>query len=251
MGKFFLHLAALLCAIVISACRTVSPIPGEMNLASQDFESFQPAKSEKILFSCGFENPDIPGFVIRNDCAIVREAGVNGNSGLVIERRNVPLENGIWSTFDIPGTVPGVTYRVEASVRQEGLAKVKPKQGFFACMSVESQWKDTGKGVPWMDGTTHFITRGLSQEYENIQFRFTAKENMKHFLVLRMQSGWTGKIFYDDVKVIEEGVKSTVRPNGACRNGSTGSMPIRRKTKTRSLRKTYPSGLTDGSTGGI
>ena len=195
MKKNWLNLIVLLCASAVSA---------------QDFETFKPAKSEKVLFSCGFETPDIPGAEIRNDCAIVREAGVNGNSGFVIERRNVPLENGIWSTFDIPGTVPGVTYRVEASVRQEGLAKVKPKQGFFACMSVESRWKDTGKVVPWIDGTTHYVTLGLPPEYENIQFRFTAKENMKHFLVLRMQSGWTGKIFYDDIKVIEEGVKSTI-----------------------------------------
>ena len=236
MNKICMSLTALLCAFAVSAL---------------DFETYKPARSEKVLFSCGFETPDIPGANIRKDCAIVRAAGVNGNSGFVIERKDVALENSIWSVFAVPDTVPGVTYRVEASVRQEGLTKGKPKQGFFACMSVESQWKDTGKGVPWMDGTTPFITRGLSQEYENIQFRFTAKENMKHFLVLRMQSGWTGKIFYDDVKVIEEGVKSTVRPNGACRNGSTGSMPIRRKTKTRSLRKTYPSGLTDGSTGGI
>ena len=195
MGKIFLNLAALLCAAVISA---------------QDFETFKPAQREKVLLSCGFETPDLPGFRIRDDCAIVREAGVNGNSGFVIERRNVPLENGIWSTFDIPGTVPGVTYRVEASVRQEGLTKVKPKQGFFACMSVESTWKDTGKMVPWMDGTTHFVTVGLPPEYEHIQFRFTAKENMKHFLVLRMQAGWTGKIVYDDIRVMEEGVKSTV-----------------------------------------
>ena len=27
-------------------------------------------------------------------------------------------------------------------------------------------------------------------EYENIQFQFTARENMNHFLVLRLQSGW-------------------------------------------------------------
>ena len=195
MGKIILNLSALLCAVLASA---------------QDFETFKPAQREKVLLSCGFETPDIPGFKIRRDCAIVREAGVNGNSGFVIERRNVPLASGIWSAFDIPGTVPSVTYRVEASVRQEGLTKVKPKQGFFACMSVESRWKDTGKSVPWGDGTTHFITLGLSQEYENIQFRFTARENMKHFLVLRMLSGWTGKIFYDDIRVIEEGVKSTV-----------------------------------------
>ena len=195
MRKICLSLTALLCTSVIFA---------------QDFETFKPVQREKVLLSCGFETSDIPGFTIQNDCAIVREAGVNGNSGFVIERKNVALENSVWSVFAVPDTVPGVTYRVEAFVRQEGLSKVKPKQGFFACMSVESRWKDTGKGVPWMDGTTHFITRGLSQEYENIQFRFTAKENMKHFLVLRMQSGWTGKIFYDDIKVIEEGVKSTV-----------------------------------------
>ena len=193
--NYFLTLIVLLCASAVSA---------------QDFETFKPAKSEKVILSCGFETQYIPGAEIRNDCAIVREAGVNGNSGFVIERRNVPLENGIWSTFDIPGTVPGVTYRVEASVRQEGLAKVKPKQGFFACMSVESRWKDTGKNVPWGKGTTHFMTLGLSPEYENIQFQFTARENMNHFLVLRLQSGWAGKIFYDDIRVIEEGVKSTV-----------------------------------------
>ena len=197
MKKFCLNWIALLCAFAVSA---------------QDFETYKPAKSEKLLFSCGFESQNIPGANIRKDCIIVRAAGVNGNSGFVIERRNIPLQNDIWSTFDIPGTVPGVTYRVEASVRQEGLTKVKPKQGFFACMSVESRWKDTGKSVPWGDGTTHFITLGLSQEYENIQFRFTARENMKHFLVLRMLSGWIGKIFYDDIRVIEEGVKST----GSC-----------------------------------
>ena len=167
--NYFLTLIVLLCASAVSA---------------QDFETFKPAKSEKVILSCGFETQYIPGAEIRNDCAIVREAGVNGNSGFVIERRNVPLENGIWSTFDIPGTVPGVTYRVEASVRQEGLAKVKPKQGFFACMSVESRWKDTGKNVPWGKGTTHFMTLGLSPEYENIQFQFTARENMNHFLLL-------------------------------------------------------------------
>ena len=188
-------MAALLCAFAVSAL---------------DFESYKPAKSEKVLFSCGFETPDIPGADIRKDCAIVREAGVNGNSGFVIQRKSVPLENGIWSTFDIPGTIPGVTYRVEASVRQEGLTKVKSRQGFFACIGVESRWKDTKKSVPWMEGSTHFMTHGVAPEYENIQFRFTAKENMNHFIVLRMPSGWTGKIFYDDIKVISEGVKSTV-----------------------------------------
>ncbi len=195
MGKIFLNLAALLCIAVISA---------------QDFETFKPAQREKVLFSCGFETPDIPGALIRNDCSIVREAGVNGNTGFVIERKSVPLEKGIWSTFDIPNTVPGITYRVEASVRQEGMTKVKPRLNFFACMSVESRWKDTGKGVPWMDGTTHFVTKGLSPEYKNIQFRFTAGKNMKHFLVLRLQAGWTGKIFYDDIRVVEEGVQNTI-----------------------------------------
>ena len=195
MRKNYLCLAALLCASAVSA---------------QDFETFKPAKREKVLFSCGFETATVTGAEIRNDCAIVREAGVNGNSGFVIERRNVPLENGIWSTFEIPGTVPGVTYRVEASVRQEGLTKVKPRQGFFACMSVESRWKDTGENVPWREGTTHFMTQGLSPEYAHVQFQFTAKENMNHFLVLRLQSGWTGKIFYDDIRVMEEGVKSTI-----------------------------------------
>ncbi|MBR4666179.1 MAG: hypothetical protein IKO93_20100, partial [Lentisphaeria bacterium] len=105
-------------------------------VSAQDFETFKPAKSEKTLFSCGFETPDIPGAEIRNDCAIVRETGVNGNSGFVIERRNVPLENGIWSTFDIPGTVPGVTYRVEASVRQEGLTRVKIGSCSWRCRSI-------------------------------------------------------------------------------------------------------------------
>ena len=195
MRKNCLNWIALLCASVVSA---------------QDFETYKPAKSEKLLFSCGFETPNIPGANIRKGCAIVPAAGVNGNSGFVIERGNIPLKNDIWSTFDIPGTVPGVTYRVEASVRQDGLAKVTQKQGFFACISVESRWKDTGKKVPWRDGTTHFMTNGVAPEYENIQFRFTAKENMSHFIVLRMQSGWTGKIVYDDIKVISEGVKSTV-----------------------------------------
>ena len=195
MRKNCLIFAALLCATLAAA---------------QDFETYKPAKSEKVLFACGFETPDIPGAHIRKDCAIVREAGVNGNSGFVIERRNITLGNEVWSTFDIPGTVPGVTYRVEASVRQEGLTKVKPVHGFFSCMGVESSWKDTGKYVPWREGTTHFMTHGVAPEYENIQFRFTAKENMNHFIVLRMMSGWTGKIFYDDINVIEEGVRSTV-----------------------------------------
>ena len=195
MNKICMSLTALL-SVILASC--------------QDFETFEPARSEKVLFSCGFETPDIPGANIRKDCAIVRAAGVNGNSGFVIERRSVPLEKGIWSTFDIPGTVPGVTYRVEASIRQEGLTKVKPRQGFFACISVESSWKDTGKMVPWREGSTHFMTNGVAPEYQNIQFRFTAKENMNHFIVLQMQSGWIGKIFYDDIKVIEEGVKSTV-----------------------------------------
>ena len=195
MNKICMSLTALL-SVILASC--------------QDFETFEPARSEKVLFSCGFETPDIPGANIRKDCAIVRAAGVNGNSGFVIERRSVPLEKGIWSTFDIPGTVPGVTYRVEASIRQEGLTKVKPRQGFFACISVESSWKDTGKMVPWREGSTHFMTNGVAPEYQNIQFRFTAKENMNHLVVLQLLPGWTGKIFYDDIKVIEEGVKSTV-----------------------------------------
>ena len=96
-------MTALLCAFAVSA---------------QDFETFEPAKSEKTLFSCGFETPNIPGSNIRKGCAIVRFAGVNGNSGFVIDRSDIPIENHIWTTFAIPDTVPGVTYRVEASVRQ-------------------------------------------------------------------------------------------------------------------------------------
>ena len=195
MNKIYLSSAALLCAFAVSAL---------------DFETFKPAKSEKVLFSCGFETPNIPGSNIRKGCAIVRFAGVNGNSGFVIDRSNIPIENHIWTTFAIPDTVPGVTYRVEASVRQEGLAKVTKKPGFFACMGVVSRWKDTGKQVPWRDGTTHCMTKSVAPEYENIQFRFTAKENMDHFVVLQLLPGWTGKIFYDHIKVIEECVKSTV-----------------------------------------
>lgn len=194
MNKIYMSLAALLCAFAVPAL---------------DFETFKPVRSEKVLFSCGFETPNIPGANIGKGCAVVREAGVNGNSGFVIDRSNIPAEDHIWTTFVIPGMVPGVTYRVEASVRQEGLTNVKPKQGFFSCMGVVSRWKHTGKAVPWRDGTTHCMTN-VASEYKNIQFRFTAREKMDHLVVLQLLPGWTGKIFYDDIKVISEGVKSTV-----------------------------------------
>ena len=64
--------------------------------------------------------------------------------------------------------------------------------------------------VPWRQGTTHFMTKGAPREYQNIAFRFTAKENMNHFVVLRMQGGWKGKLFFDDVKVFREGIQSTM-----------------------------------------
>ena len=56
MNKIYLSSAALLCAFAMSAL---------------DFESYKPAKSEKTLFSCGFETPNIPGSNIRKGCAIV------------------------------------------------------------------------------------------------------------------------------------------------------------------------------------
>lgn len=181
-----------------------------LSVTGENFESFRPLEQEKLMVSCGFEEDNPSGLRIGKDCRIVRAAGVNGNTGLVIERDRVVTAREIYSTLNIPDTVPGVTYRVEASIREEGLTGVNPRQGFFSCIGVESSWKDTGRMVPWRQGTTHFMTKGAPREYQNIAFRFTAKENMNHFVVLRMPGGWKGKLFFDDVKVFREGIQSTM-----------------------------------------
>ena len=113
-----------------------------LSVTGEDFESFRPLEQEKLMVSCGFEDANPPGLRLGKDCRIVRAAGVNGNTGLVIERDRVVLAREIYSILEIPGTVPGVTYRVEASIREEGLTGVNPRQGFFSCIGVESSWKD-------------------------------------------------------------------------------------------------------------
>lgn len=191
---------------------TVSPL-----FAGSDFDSFKMADQRKFIIGCGFEDPDFPHLVVRpavrSECTFTRNAGVNGNTGLVIERKKTPADRTIFSVLNIPGTVPGTTYRVEASIRQEGLKMISDKRGFFSAISVESNYLDSGKMVPWRDGTTHYMSKGLPSEYKTISFKFTAKKNMRHFIVLKLQAYWTGKIFFDDIKVYSEGIAVTALLN--------------------------------------
>ena len=72
--------------------------------AGSDFDSFKMADQRKFIIGCGFEDPDFPHLVVRpavrSECTFTRNAGVNGNTGLVIERKKTPADRTIYSVLN-------------------------------------------------------------------------------------------------------------------------------------------------------
>ena len=171
-----------------------------------EIRNYEEKIEEKLIREVKFEPADKKLFRAYGGAAAAG-IGVDNSCALKLERTDD--KQTVYATIGLPQIVPGADYVVEVAVKGENITKSSAKRQFH-CLATESRLTATGQMANWRDGTTRCYSDIPGKEFTTLKMDFKGKKGLQPFVVLNIPSGYLGTVCFDNLKVYQKGMPSTL-----------------------------------------
>jgi len=150
------------------------------------------SQQQQIIYASGFEGRDVPKF--SNPCyRILPGVGINGSTGLKLTRSNE--REYLFDAIPLPPLEKNRVYTLKLMVRGENLSSQKSMA--FA----EVEFAENGRYL-----TSNAICKPVGPDFAEYSVEFTPPPGTTRAnLVLYLQRGITGTLYYDNVEIVGSG----------------------------------------------
>jgi len=172
----------------------------------QEIRRFSPLDEKVLVYSNGFDDSSREGMSLDRCAQLVPGEGLHQSGALRI--RGDATEKGRSARLDLPEGIADARYIVSVSVRAEGMKYHGTHKAWYGYIATHQRDAKTGKSILSKYSVTPFAAPP-GEEYEETRYSFVGQEGKKPYLALSLRDGWSGTIWFDDVRVWRSGIATT------------------------------------------
>lgn len=201
--------------------------------SAKELLSYEPVQEKTLVYGTGFEDPNDKSITLGEGSRYAKGEGNNGNTALRIDRVGAVSRVLDTSVALPPEKIkPGYKYRVVVNVKGKGVRHAVRPIPPTSYRFMETYYKDKkGSMKPfWKNRIVPFAVPPKEDAFHEFSYIFPGIKDANAFLRLAQWYDFVGTIWFDDLRVYQEGIDVNaflIEPRSATFFGKDSSFRIK------------------------